>query len=327
MQSSLMTGVVLGSIVSLLCVVPSAAAAGKKPASPSTGGSCVPGSDSGFPSAKPIRQVVLKPVTTKAFNLPNGSRVDLSADLDLILRTAVAGTNVFAPLVTDGGDPNDFCGNHLEIRAGVSELMLNAFEFGLSIGYTPTGEGSGLTGLTGKTNLRVGTIAMDFSVLECTAGSCEVVAASTASSLTAGVDLSLQVDFGLVKTGPELVFNTPLGGILRGIMNKGMEQLSRSGDLSRLSWKARVREYLPETGTLTFDAGARVNLKPNQAFTVLALNPSTGVCDTFKAVARVHTTQVELGSSTAVVDRVLDARGIRDGDVVVLAPNASTLSR
>jgi hypothetical protein len=164
----------------------------------------------------------------------------------------------------------------------------------------------------------IGTIAMDFSVWECTAGSCSAIAAATSSALTTGASLSVTLDFGTTHTAPDLIYNSPLGTIIRNIMNDGMKQLSGSTRLNELSWTARVREYLPATGTVVFDAGSQMRLQPNQAFVIYAVTPATGVCSVFKAVANVHTTQVDAISSTAIVDQTLDSRGIQDGDLVMV---------
>ena len=305
----------------------SAFAAGKKPQSPTPNTGCTPGVTPSGEMPKPIRRVTVLPVATKPFNLPNGSRVEMQADLDRIVKTAVLGSGVFKPTESLNGSPVEFCGKYLEIEVGVSEFMLNAFELGINIGYTPTAEGTTLTNLTGKTKLRVGSIAMEFQVYERSAGSRELIAASTASALTAGVNLSLEVDFGLVTTGTELAGNPNLADILRGIMGDGMKKLARSADLDKLSWKAQVREYFPEIGTLIFDAGAQSNLKANQAFTVFALNPSVGACNSHRPIAHIHTTQIEMESSTAIVDQVLDSRGIHDGDFVLIRPLISTPAR
>src|SRR5689334_9977122 len=107
-------------------------AAGKKPPSNGGGGSCGPGGGTGT-QANPIRKVVINPVTTLPFNLPNGSRVDLQADLTTILATAVAESGVFVPLESsnsEGGGVDDQCGVRLEIVAGVSSFQASVVDMG-----------------------------------------------------------------------------------------------------------------------------------------------------------------------------------------------------
>jgi hypothetical protein len=265
----------------------------------------------------PVRKAVLKPVATKAFNLPNGSRVDLAADLEAILTTAVANSVSFSPAdpIGPGGDG---CGTYLEVRAAVTTLELNAFELGLNFGYTPSGETRTGSGVTGKTNVRIGTIAMDFSVWQCSGGRCAAVGAATSSALSAGVNLSLNIDFGSVKTGPDLVYNTPLGNALRSIMNDGMKSLSKIPRLSELSWYAKVREVSAESGMLIFDAGTQSRIAAGQSFVIYAASASSGACDVYKAVANVRTVRVEAISSVAQIDESLDSRGVREGDIVMV---------
>ena len=299
----------------------SAFAMGKTPVPVPTGG-CTP--PTGYTTPNPVRRVVLKPVGTKNFQMPNGATIDMSADLGLMLNTSVTNSNVFSP--TDGGangTGDDICGNHIEIRAGVSTFVLNAFELGISFGYTPSGNSSVLTGVTGKANVRVGNVAMDFSVWECTAGICSAVSAVTASASTAGVEIQVELDFGTIKTGPDLIYNTPIGNALRKIMDDGMKKMATSARLSELSWSARVRESIPAAGTLIFDAGLNAHLQPNQSFAVYAVTPATGVCSVFKSIAYIHTTQIDPISSSALVDQVLDARAIQDGDVIMIRPTSS----
>jgi hypothetical protein len=316
MKNNLFALVTTLSFTLTAAATPAAFAMGKK--KPSPGNSCN-ADDGTLSTPNPLRKTEMRPVTTKAFALPNGKTVDLSADLDLMLATATVGTNVFSP--TDPSDgAADPCATHLEIRAGVSSLVLNAFELGISFGYSPTGDTGTVTGVTGKTNVRVGKIAMDFHVYECTRGSCSSVAASTASAATAGVELTFEIDFSSVTVGPDLVYNTPLGKILRGIMDDGMKKLAKSNDMSKVSWKARVREFIPASGTLIFDAGHQSGILPNQTFMVYAATPATSACEVFKPMAHIHTTQIEPVSSSAVVDQMLDSRGIQDGDIVMIRP-------
>jgi hypothetical protein len=298
---------------------PSAWAMGKKPATP-PGGGCTPNGDADFVPANPIREVALKPVTTKAFNLPNGARVDLQADLDLMLSTAVTAAGSFAPTDQSGGDGgvDDPCGHRIEIRAGVSSLVLNAFELGISFGYSPSGESNTLTNLNGKTKVRVGTVAMDFSVWECTGGRCHSVDAMQANAMTAGVELELEIDFSSVTSSPALVYNTKLERVLRGVMDDGLRKLSKSARLSALSWSARVRKVVPEAGIIVFDAGANSRVGLNQGFTIYAPTPSNGACGAFEAMAYARTSQVDTVSSVALIDKVLSSRGVKEGDLVMV---------
>lgn len=290
-------------------------AAGKKSSNPGTNTPVTS-------TPRPVRAAILQPVGTKAFQLPNGSTVNLGADLLAMLNTVVSNTNSFS-----AGDPyaEDPCNSHIEIRAAVSTLELDIASVGVSVGYTPNGALGPISGINGKVGVQIGSIGMDFSVWQCDNGKCASVAAATASHVTAGVDLSLEIDFGVVKTGPDLLFNTSLGAILRKVMTAGMNTLSAAERLNELPWQARVREYIPSTGILFFDAGTQSRLAAYQNFTVFAPTDSTpaGVCHVYRPVAHIHSTAVEAVSSTAQVDEILDPRGIVDGDVVMIRTPSS----
>jgi hypothetical protein len=234
-----------------------------------------------------------------------------------MMNTVVSNTTSFSAADPYAADP---CNSHIEIRSAVSSLELNIAGVGVSVGYTPNGALGPISGINGKVGVQIGSIGMDFSVWQCENGKCASVAAATSSHVTAGVDLGIEIDFGVVKTGPDLVFNSPLGAILRKVMTKGMTLLSSAQRLDELSWKARVREYLPNSGILFFDAGAQSRLAPYQTFTIYAPTDSTptGICNVYRPVAHVHTTAVEPVSSTAVVDEMLDSRGVFEGDVVMV---------
>ncbi len=291
-------------------------AAGKKPSdNPSCGSPTSPV----FGIPRPVRRVVLQPIGTKAFQLPNGATVNLTADLQSILNTAVASSSAFTP--TDPGQV-DPCDMHLEIRSAVTNFELEVANIGLSFGYTPSGSIPVLTnpGVNAKMNVRVGTIAMDFSIWSCVGTRCSAIGAANATHLTSGVSLGIDIDFGVIKTGPSFVYNTPMGDILRTIMNDGMKKLSSSNRVNELPWQASVKEFIPSVGALIFDAGRQDRLALNQAFEIYAPVDATssGVCNVYEVVAYAHTLSVDSVSSTALIDRTLSSRGVRAGDVVMI---------
>lgn len=263
----------------------------------------------------PARPVVLPPVHTMAFPLPNGQSVQLT-DLDVIFSTSVTQSSVFMPT-----DPNfrDPCDRRIEVRAAVSSIDLNAFELGVNFGYTPQGATSIVHGINGKANVKVGTIAMDFGVYDCTGDQCSKLGGSFASHSTVGTNIQFEIDFGQIKTGPALIYNTPLGGIFRAIMTNGMQQLARHPRVPFLPWKAMVREVIPEVGLVFFDAGRASNIAPNQAFSVLAVNPGTGICQAYRSIADVSTQTVDMTSSGALIQSratLGSARPVQVGDIV-----------
>ncbi len=302
---------VYGLSVGILLHAPSVHAAGSNTCTPSA---------SGLSTPKPLREVVLRPVSTLPFQLPNGTRVDLSTDLNTMLGTAVTQTGIFAP--TDGFSlSSDPCAQRVEIRAAVTAMQFDTMSANVrvSFGYSPAGETRlNLTQLSASAGVRVGTIAMDFSVWRCVGSRCTQIAAQSANQATVGTNLSFQVDFNLIKTASDLTWNTALGSLLAKIMNKGLTALASSTRVDLLPWSASVLTYRPESGLIYLDAGSFSLLAPNQALEIDTLERSSGQCEVYKSVAYAHTTQVDLMSSEAQVDQIFDARGVRAGDVIMV---------
>ncbi len=306
----------------LLGFTPMAHGAAKKPAAPSA---CTAQAT----VANPVRPVILMPVGTQIFQLPNGSSANFQADLQSILNTAVTNNSNFAPTEPSVQASYSNCESHLELRATVSTFQLNAVQLGFSIGFNPQGSIPVVTGVTGKAQLNVGNISMDFAVLSCSQGVCTSVAASTANHATVGGSLALEVDFGMISTGPQLLFNTPLGDLMRKIINQGISELGQSSHLNEIPWQAHVREFIPQGGLLVFDAGNQSRIAANQEFEIYAPAPggSSGVCQVFQVLAYAHTTTVDAVSSVAFVDQIVGSRSlsasskddiIQAGDVVMV---------
>ncbi len=303
----------LGGVLVGIFSASTAWSVGKKPAQPEGAGPTVA---TALSTPHPFRPAVLRPVGTRPFSLPNGSRVDLTADLEVIFSTAVTNQSRFLPAEFQvGPDP---CEPRIELRAAVSTLELNVAELGITIGYKPTGENIPIGSLTGKANVKVGTIAMDVGVWQCARGNCVELAAATASHATAGVGLSLEIDFGVVTTGPSLVANTQLGPILRTILQQAVAQLSRNPRLSKLAWSATVREVSSDGGEVIFDAGTQGGLEPSQAFEVYAPASAEGSCDVYRTVAALRSERVDTRSTTAEVTALYGSRGIKVGDTVLI---------
>ena len=289
------------------------AAAAKRNAITSSGASKAPQ----FSTPKPVRKVVVKPFGSKVFHLPNGNAIDISADLQSILMTVVTDTEGFSPTESVDSEP---CESHLEIRSNMTVFQLDVADFGISFGFSKAGEFGPITGLNSSSNTQIGSIAMDFSIWKCAAGNCTAVSAATASYVTTGVQSNFDMDFNSIKFGPSFVYNTVLADAFRKVMTAGIMKLDQSTRLSELPWQARVKNYDANAGMLIFDAGTQFRLGPNQAFEVYAPidNSPTGMCNVFQTVAYVHTTAVSTASSTAMVDQVLDSRGVKSGDIVMV---------
>lgn len=320
---TLMVASLAVGVASLIARERNVLGAGKKrPAgdSGSTSGS-QPGGGCGVVNAQPLRSVVLRPVTTKPFALPNGASVDLSADLDAMWTTAVTQTGVFAPLdfTRDLGSAISDCDETLELRAAVSALELNAVEVGVSFGYSPTGVESPAVKLGGKANVKIGTVRMEFGVRQCRAGRCQELIAAGADHATAGVGLDFSVDFAAVRTGPSLVANTQLGAVLQRVLLQGAGRLAQDPRVARLPWSAIVRESASSSqGLFVIDAGAERRLQPGTRVEVYAVTPGASACNVYRVVAYGTAIQVHSISATVALDQILDARGVQEGDLVRL---------
>lgn len=267
----------------------------------------------------PIRSVVLPLVASQAFDLPNGSKVDLSAELHSLLISVVSKSGQFSPLDPMASYPYQ---THLELRAAVSSFEMNIGQVGVSFGFSPSGVVSlgSVASITGQVNSTIGSIGMTFTIFECVGTGesmvCTGKASATADHTTTGINMSVPINFGSVTTGPSFFYNTPLSGIFKAIIKDGINKLSRSPLLDQLPWFAHVRQYSSEAGSLIFDAGSLARLAPNQMFDIYA--PTDGDILPYQRVAVVHTTAVYGTGSTAQVDQTTDSRGILVGDVVMI---------
>lgn len=310
---------VASSVLPSLLTVSFANAAAKPAPTP---GSCGTPATPSVTIPVPARKVIVQPIATKVFQLPNGSGIDFSADLQSILNTSVISTSAFSPVDPGGSGVVDPCQSHIEIRSAVTNFQLNVADIGVTFGYSPSGPipiGAG-TSITAKANVQIGVISMDFSVWSCSSGVCSAVAAVTADQTLAGGNLNMEIDFGMIRTAPTLIFNTPLGSVFRTIMINGMSQLSASSRMNELPWQAMVKEVTPSAGTLIFDAGTQSRILSNQAFEVYAPadTTSSGVCHVFETVAYIHTVEADTVSSIAVIDQTMGNRGVQVGDVVMI---------
>ena len=249
--------------------------------------------------------------------LPNGVRADLNIDMQTILNTSVTSSSVFSP--TDPGSKAP-CNTHLELRSAVTTFQMDVMESGVSFGFDPTGSLNTVTSITGEAKVRVGLIAMDFSIWQCKDTGCSSIAAATSNHTIVGGDIIFNVDFGKIKTGAEFIVNPVLSSAIRSIMTDAMKTILSSPRIPDLSWSAQVRSYNPATGVLVFDEGDQSHLAPNQTFVIYAPTDRSaeGVCNLFQVIAYIHTSEVNPVSSQALVDQILDPRGIQIGDVIMV---------
>ena len=268
--------------------------------------------------AMPLRVVFVTDVKSKEFPLPNGSRVDLSRELTVMLGTGASESGALAPVEPGSPVPSDPCSPYIEIHGDVTALEMNLYEYGLTIGYTPAGAHNVLTEIKGTANIKVGKLAMDFSLRKCLGGLCTALPSSHVDQSMIDANETISMDFGTITTAFDLAQHPSFNKILRKLIGKGIGNMIQSPRMSELPWTAIVREYDPSSGTLIFDAGQQSHILVNQKFAINAFIPAAGVCSVYKAVAYVHAVRVDPVSTFAMIDQQVDSRGVQAGDVVMI---------
>ncbi|MBY0470540.1 hypothetical protein K2X30_05175 [bacterium] len=279
-----------------------------------------------FPAATPVREVVLMPVGNQVFTLPDGKQADLNDDLNTIFQTSVIQTGRFAPYLEGS---SDVCRQDVKVVAKVSSFMLEGTQLQIRFGYNNQGElnQTGPT-LEGVYKMKVGEIAIDFHVYQCHLNQmqtgqyeqlCVGKAAASVSNKLVSQNLEIDVTFGLANIGVSMLRDTALGALVRKMMDTGLNQVANSAAFHELSWKAKVREYDPATGMITFDAGTQQRILPNQGFEIYEVTPSTAACDVYKTVAYAHTVEVDSVSSVAKIDTFKgNHKTIQPGSIVMV---------
>jgi hypothetical protein len=296
------------TVVGMAALVSTSWAAGKKPPAPPSGP---------FTPA-PVRSVVTRPVGTKAFRLPNGKEMDLSADFNAMFETSVTQTGVFSA-TTPSGRPSP-CDMPLEIQADITTLQMEVGSARIRVGYSPTGTETPSVGVEGTVGVKVGVIAMDFKVWRYnpTTEKWSSVVASTVQQPFPAFSMAFNINISDIKIGPELIYNTPLGGVIRDMMRRGLAEIVKQKDsLERLGWMSRVLYFDSDTGTVIFEQGWDHLIGNDQTFTVYApVEDAIGIGCTELPVADIRTTRVDSITSIAIVDEFRHSRGIQPGDSV-----------
>ncbi len=277
-----------------------------------------PPADPLFEQARPFRAAHLQDVRTLPFTMPNGARLDLAADLYPIMEGATTRASRFRstqnPIV-------DECGNHLAVSAALTSLDLNVFGAQIRFGYSPQGEfSSGITDLRGKLRVDVGLIGMDFGVWRCKGSDCAEVIAARKTHNTVNAGLTFEVDFDEITTAADFMYQTPVGETISKIMERGIAEIDASERVHGLPWRAEVREVRTSPDGVFFwlNAGEEQGIGVNQLFTVFAPTQTGSTCDVYKAVGVAHTSSTSVVSSEAKIDQADPARGVQEGDVVMV---------
>jgi len=315
--NTLLHGVLsLNLAISLLSVT--ALGAGKKSSSSSKE---TPAAPQVLQIAKPFRDAHLATIKTIPFALPNGTVVDLTADLKSLMEGATARSSLYR--LTE--NPNeDACQSRLEIRAALTTLDMDVFGAGIKIGYTPTGDfAPGVTPISGTARVDIGLIGMDFSVWRCLRESCAQIIAARVTNKMVDAQASMQIDFNQIKASADFVYKTPLGNTLAKMMAAGASALTTHERFDTLPWRAQVQEVIPgATPAKTqvwLNAGDGEHLQPGDAFTVLAPSPNEGECGAYQVIGYIKATSLTSPVSLSAQPEWQDpSRPIRAGDVVMV---------
>ncbi|OFZ81517.1 MAG: hypothetical protein A2583_03995 [Bdellovibrionales bacterium RIFOXYD1_FULL_53_11] len=295
----------------LLIEATSVEAAGrKKPAGPST--------------PMPIRYVVLDEIGTTPFYMPNGKdeKASFGADLKLLLKDAVKDTGVLS--VTDSSS-SKICEKYLMLTAGVSIFELKIASVGITVGYSHSSDANkwALSKLEGELDVEIGNILMDFGIWECTGpGVCQQIVNSDSSHLLANVNLSVKINFSELEIGPDFIWKSEIGNIIKKVMEKGIMRMAGSDRFTKVPWRAYImQDFDPNwPGFAYMNAGAQQGVRMNQMFEVLTVTPSEGECAAYRVAAYGHTRMVNAVSSVLAVEPscAAGAATIKKGDIVMV---------
>lgn len=288
--------------------------AAKPPADNGTGSCPLPSQ-----KAKPRRKVVINPVTTLPFKLPNGKDANLAVKLGDILGAQVSMNPAFMKQ-----DPQlaaqDPCQAHLEIRAAVSSMEFRIGQGGVRFGYTLTqGDiGNGTGTISGAVTVTGGEIGMTFELAQCLHGTCSSPVSALLTNATVGAEVNFEFTMDPLSVGADLEFNTAFTDIINNMMKKGVETLQASPFLAQTWWNASVLSVDPVKHKVIFDAGSFDGLVSGNVFSILSAIPGQGACGAFEEIGRVHAVSVGPNATQSVID--LSTGDIKVGDIVRVVP-------
>jgi hypothetical protein len=214
--------------------------------------------------AFPVRFLRMGNFSTAPFQLPGGVPADLGHDVLMLVNTQVNQSERFRTVV--GQDPTQ---PHGIMSGGISALVFEVTSLGIKFGYRvggePVNEGGG-TRLTGELTVKVGVLAMDFSIHDSVTGN--VYSSVSVDQGFPGLNLSFKVDFDQIEIGPEFLLNTPLKDTVRAAAREAMRQMAMQPHVNFIPWSSHVLEPDLARGLLLFDAGVQQGIVPGNVFQV-----------------------------------------------------------
>jgi hypothetical protein len=300
------------ALVFAVSAIPGAAAAGSKKSTeggPATCGGTLPYA---FPD--PLRGVYVSNVEgVQVFQTPNRVVTELHAELREMAKALLSPPNTrFAPIEDQGvgvreGD------TFVQLNLAVTNFTLESLELGISFGYNnnnPLPIPAGVqVSATGK--IRLGSIRMAFGLARCTrtaTGSrCATEVSTESTQKVLGSQTTVDVQYGLIHTGVDLVTRTDLGEKLRKIMLDGIAKLAAHPGVKKLPWNVPITHVGAQAGSFWMNAGVESYLAPFQSFVIYESSLAAGMPEVFHPLACAHTTpDVFDGSSRIAVDRQIE---------------------
>jgi hypothetical protein len=258
--------------------------------------------------AWPTRNVGLAQFLSTPFTLPNGVKVDMSTQLPNIMPTEITQKSSGRLRAL-----NEATGARFVLKGGLTSFEANNFTNSLTIGFKPgTGDiGSGtIAGATGALTFNVGSLDMNFYIVD-TADQ-EVVGVGQGSAVEGGVGLSVSLDFTVITTADQFVFQSPMTPVITTAIDNALKQMTTDKNTNvQMDWSAQVTAVNTGAGTLVFNAGIQSNIQVNNVFNVYD-NSGT-------VIGEVKVTSVDASSATAAFKSDPGGKllaSVRPGDTV-----------
>ncbi len=268
--------------------------------------------------AFPTRDILFGKFLPTVFTLPDGkTKVDMSVELpDLLLTQLTQSQKVLrvtdaTAAATDAGEgatPARYV-----LKGGLTSFEANNVTNSITIGYAPgVGDigGGVLTGAEGTLSFNVGSLEMDFHIVDTQRQ--EVVAVGKGSALTGGVGLTVDLNFGGIKVADDFIYRSAMTPHFQKAARDAILQMARDPNTNFLmDWSAQITNVNLTLGTLFFNSGARDQLSVGNMFTLYDNNSMR--------IGELRVQTVEHEQSSAVFKNDSDGKllnSARNGDAV-----------
>lgn len=227
--------------------------------------------------AYPTRLVVMGEFFNTPISLPNEEKtiVDLKSLLPLLVVTEMS--QVTSKIrVRASGQPNvaidrSLPENRFELRGGITSFEASAFSGGVRFGYKPgigdISNGATLTGAQGSVTFKIGTLGMDYHIVDHQRK--EVVAVGRGNAVVGGVDLNVTLNFGDIETAADFVYRSPMTPIFRSAAREAILQMVNDPATNfYMDWTGSVTRLNFDFGKIFLNVGARDSIGLSNVFTV-----------------------------------------------------------